>query len=86
MRTRKIPDLPDPPVKKVQPRKLMKKSTRQPRFLVGMPLDQMPVNQLPMRIHLIQHFLYLRDKFPKKPTKELVACSLKKKTFRCLQF
>ena len=62
--------------------KSVKKYCKRQRFLVGNTLEKMERNQLSLRKHIIQHYLYLRDINPRKPLKELVSCPLQNKTFR----
>jgi len=61
-------------------------STRRARFLVGATLEKMASNQLPLRKHVIQHYLFLRDRFPKMALKHLIACPLVHQTFRLAFF
>ncbi|XP_065669077.1 uncharacterized protein LOC136088673 isoform X2 [Hydra vulgaris] len=49
------------------------------RFLLGATLKKMERN---LRKHIIQHYLFLRDRFPKMALKQLITCPLVNKTFR----
>ena len=74
MKTRAGGELPQPPPKKQAVAK--KRKTREERFLVGGTLEKLPTAQLPLRKHIIQRFLFLRDLHPKKKTSQLAACAM----------
>ena len=80
MRTRKR-QVPSPAKENVK-RAKVKRSRRAARFLVGKTIEKIPQNQLPLRKEVIQYFLFLRDKYPKKALTALVSCTLEEQNFR----
>ena len=59
-----------------------KRPRRSEKFLVDTSIEKLPETQLPLRSHIIQYYLFLRERYPKRAVKNIVSCSLERNTFR----